>query len=256
MRHSGLNLSTCAILLGMVGCFTETGNPGDNDTAVRAQFYVDYSSEISVLHKNGTPNSAPIQSIHISNFFMTIMDAEFDTDLGDTDFADGKPKRIIDFTKPESLLWVKPEALSGAAWKIFHFNFRIPRAMPMDTRNLDFFAFHDPAYLKGDIATANIQTHFLIELPKLDWFGLYYLDSSLAKMKTTEGWNIPIALHTKRMFHGLRIDTLPITLDRSGIPFVLINHETDTPVWKIARDNFYRSFGVDSIEVNGITLTE
>src|SRR3954470_10076293 len=103
-------LTALVFLATLMGCFTETGNPGDNDNAVLAKFYIDYDSPAVAARKAGAAERDTV--IHITSFFMTIGDAEFDTDLGDTDFFAGKPKPLVDFTIPKTLLWIKPDALS------------------------------------------------------------------------------------------------------------------------------------------------
>src|SRR4051794_28502030 len=121
MRSRPAALLLSFVLLGTLqGCFTETGNPGDNENAVRAKFYIDYDTPAPVSGKSGLGKTGTESRnlnvtgrdtiVHITSFFMTIGDAEFDTDLGDTDFFAGKAKPLVDFTVPKTLLWIKPDA--------------------------------------------------------------------------------------------------------------------------------------------------
>lgn len=241
----GRFLSSILAACVLAGCFTEVGNPDDPVVSVTMAFSIDN-------------RSAPAEDIAISHFYLDVYDAEYWKDgaklyLKNKEGEDWNDNNgnFVDMTGKDTAARLPILSATSDRWDIFYFSSQVKAAPDLDPDTLDYGAFAGRNFMKGSVARAGGEMDFLYEIPAITRLYLVFRDTTLARLRTSEGYRLDVAFRARHFREGIPWDSIATVRDRNGRRFALLSAASNGRFQTRLKENFRRAFGVDSAQIDG-----
>lgn len=244
--------------LALAGCFTEVGNPDDPAITVTTCFSIDYQSRPSGVAKTAASDAATETVIHIGHFYLDVYDAEYFKAgtkyyLQDKDGQDWNDKNgnFVDITGKDTAARIPVLSTSLDAWSLFFFTAQAEAGSAVKPGNLDYAGYKGMTHMKGTVSRPGQDLDFLFQIPVMKRLYLVYRDTSLARLRTAEGYNLEVAFRTRYFEAGIPWDSVTVSKDKLGHPFALLSTTSNPKIYGRLQENFRKAFRVDSAQVDG-----
>lgn len=237
----------------LAGCFTEVGNP-DDPVAVSTSFSIDYASRPPALRKA----AATPESLVISHFYLDIYDAEYYQGtkkhyLKDNDNKDWNDDygNFVDFTGRDTAAILPKLSAALDRWNLFYYTVNAKRPLAVDPDSLDFVTFAHRTWMKGTLVRTGPDLDFLFAIPEMTRLFLIYRDTTLARLRTDEGYRLETAFRARWFQSAISWDSLRTVKDRHDRPFALLSETSNAKSYGLLKESFRRAFHVDSAQIDG-----
>lgn len=246
----------------LAGCFTEVGNPDDPAVQVTMSFSIDYQSKPTA--KSGAAIAKQAASanggIAISHFYLDVYDAEYWKDstklyLQTKDGEDWNDQNgnFVDITAKDTTAKLPVLYATQSKWDLFYFSAQVAKPGKFKTDTLDYAAFEGRQWMKGTLARGSGDLDFLFEIPQITRLYLVLRDSTLARKRTDEGYNLDVAFRARYFCAGIPWDSVATVKDRKGKNFAFLSATSNNGAYyDRLKENFRRAFKVDSAQIDGV----